>query len=92
MPSRMRGEIGGPFMGAPVHSSADTAATPTPDLPETHNASVDAGAAAQGACAQIHLPTGRMCTLRHSHEASCEFSPAAEADALLALHKADEGW
>lgn len=79
-------------MGAPVPSSANTPAPPTPDLPATHNASTDAGAASQGGCAQVHLPTGNMCTLRHSHEGSCEFSPPAEADALLALHKADEGW
>ena len=57
-----------------------------------HNASVHEGAAGQGACAQVHLPTGGMCTMRHAHEGSCEFSPAGEADALLAQHKAAEHW
>ena len=72
--------------------SASDSAPGADNVSEVHNPSVDEGAAGQGACAQVHLPTGKMCTLRHSHEASCEFSPASEADALLALHKADEGW
>jgi hypothetical protein len=57
-----------------------------------HNASVDEDAAAQGGCGQVYLPTGKMCTLRHGHDASCEFSSVEEADASLARHKADEGW
>jgi len=60
--------------------------------PEVHNASVDAKAARQGGCAQVHLPTGRMCTLRHAHAGSCEFSSAGEADAVLAEHKAAQHW
>jgi hypothetical protein len=33
-----------------------------------------------------------MCTLRNGHDGSCEFTPAEQADALLADHKAAEGW
>jgi hypothetical protein len=57
-----------------------------------HNASVDEGASRQGGCAQVHLPTGSMCTLRRGHEQSCEFSAAEDAVAVLADHRAAEGW
>jgi hypothetical protein len=59
---------------------------------EVHNPSVDEDAARRGACAQVYLPTGAMCILRHGHEGSCEFSPAGKAEALLAEHKAAEHW
>lgn len=38
-----------------------------------HNVSVDEEAARAGECAQVHLPTGRVCTLQHRHKESCEF-------------------
>ena len=41
--------------------------------PAMHNASVDEAAAMQGECAQVHLPTGRRCTLPHGHPGSCDF-------------------
>ena len=48
---------------------------------DEHNVSVDTPLAAAGACAQIHLPTGGICTLPHHHHESCEFqSPADIAD------------
>ena len=53
-------------MGAPAYLSTDTAARRAADTSEMHNASVDEVAARQGACAQVHLPTGRMCILPHS--------------------------
>lgn len=59
---------------------------------EVHNPSVDEGAARRGACAQVYLPTGAMCILRHGHQGSCEFSAAQEAEALLTEHKAAEDW
>ncbi len=62
------------------------------DVPAVHNSAVDEAAAQLGGCAQVHLPTGRMCTLRNGHDGSCEFTPAEQADALLADHKAAEGW
>lgn len=62
------------------------------DVPEVHNSAVDEAAALQGGCGQVHLPTGRMCTLQNGHDGSCDFAPAGQADALLAKHKADEHW
>ena len=48
------------------------------DRQELHNASVDEDVAEAGACAQVHLPTGRTCTLKHHHEGSCNFVPRDE--------------
>jgi len=59
---------------------------------EVHNASIDEDAARQGGCARVHLPTGAMCTLRNGHTRSCQFSPAQQANELLAKHKAAEHW
>ena len=42
---------------------------------ERHNASVDQALADDGACAQIHLPTGRICQREHHHPGSCQFDP-----------------
>jgi hypothetical protein len=78
-------------MGAHV-PSPDAVAPHAPDSSEMHNASVDENAAAQGGCGQVYLPNGKMCTLRHGHDGSCEFSRAEEAEASLARHRADEGW
>jgi hypothetical protein len=73
--------------------SGTDAATPHPSDPSRmHNTSIDEDAAGNGGCAQVHLPTGSMCTLRHGHEGSCEFISAEAADASLARHRADEGW
>ncbi len=49
---------------------------------ELHNPSVDESVAAGGACAQVHLATGRVCILEHSHKGSCDFTPAADAHSL----------
>ena len=73
-------------MGASAHVSTDTAAWRAADTPEMHNASVDEFAARKGACAQVHLPTGRMCILPHGHQGSCDFIPAEAAYALLPAH------
>ena len=70
-------------MGAPAHLSADIAARRGADTSEMHNASVDEDAARKGACAQVHLPTGRMCILTHGHTGSCDFIPAEAAYASL---------
>lgn len=43
------------------------------DRSELHNASVDEDVARAGGCGQVHLPTGRTCTLKHGHEGSCQF-------------------
>ena len=73
-------------MGAPAYLSTDTAAR-TAETPEMHNASVDEDAARQGACAQVHLPTGRMCILPHGHPGSCDFIPADAAYVSLPAHR-----
>ena len=57
---------------------------------EMHNASVDEDLARAGECAQVHLPTGKMCTLPHGHKGSCEFISADAAYASLARFRTDE--
>jgi len=57
----------------------DTATHRTGDTSEMHNVSVDEDAARGGECAQVHLPSGRMCTLPHGHKGSCEFLSAEAA-------------
>jgi hypothetical protein len=76
-----------------THAQPKTEPAPNTDnVSEVHNPSVDEDAAGDGACAQVHLPTGAMCIMRHGHVESCEFSPAAEADTLLAARKTAEHW
>ena len=74
-------------MGAPAYLSTDTAVWRGADTSEMHNASVDEVAARQGACAQVHLPTGRMCILPHGHPGSCDFIPADAAYVSLPAHR-----
>ena len=47
-----------------------------PERTEMHNPSIDGEMAAAGRCAQIHLPTGRICIREHPHPGSCEFTTA----------------
>ena len=79
-------------MSSNAFSGSPASAAERVDTSEMHNASIDEDAARDGACAQVHLPTGRMCTLRAGHSVSCNFASADEADATLARRKADEGW
>jgi hypothetical protein len=79
-------------MGPHVPSHAHSEGGAPTNLPEIHNAAVDEDAANAGGCGQVHLPTGRMCTLRHGHGGSCDFVAADLADASLARHRADETW
>jgi hypothetical protein len=53
---------------------------------ELHNVSVDEEVAGAGACAQVHVPTGRTCTLRHHHQGSCEFVPRERVKESLTEH------
>jgi hypothetical protein len=76
-------------MGAPAYLSTVTTAWRATDTSEMHNASVDEDAAKEGACAQVHLPTGRMCVLPHGHKGSCDFIPAEAAYASLPHHRSD---
>ena len=57
------------------------------DRQELHNTSIDEEAAEIGACAQVHLPTGRTCTLEHHHEGSCSFVPRDEVEESLAQYR-----
>jgi hypothetical protein len=75
-----------------THPQRETIADGSTNVSEVHNPSVDEAAAVQGACAQVHLPTGAMCIMRHGHEGSCQFSPALEAEGLLATRKTAEHW
>jgi hypothetical protein len=47
--------------------------TTTPERIDTHNPSIDADRAGEGACARVHLPSGAVCTLPRGHVESCEF-------------------
>jgi len=78
-------------MDAHPHDKTDSDSS-TENVTEIHNASVDRDAALQGACAQVHLPTGAMCIMRHRHDGSCEFSPAGQVDVLLAERRAADHW
>jgi hypothetical protein len=79
-------------MGPHAPSNADKRSAGSANRSAMHNAAVDEPAATEGGCAQVHLPTGRMCTLRRGHQGSCEFVAVDQADASLARHRADEGW
>lgn len=58
---------------------------------ESHNTSMDQTVADAGGCAQVHLPTGRTCTLPHGHEGTCQFiAPDQVADALTRLRPDQE--
>jgi hypothetical protein len=78
-------------MGLHEMTSPSTGSTTT-ERREAHNASVDEGLAAEGACAQVHLPTGRICTLRHNHEGSCDFVAPNRVKESLAHHQIADGW
>jgi hypothetical protein len=76
-------------MGAPAYLSTDTATRRAEETSEMHNASVDEDATREGACAQVHLPTGRMCILPHGHKGSCDSIPAEAAYPSLPPHRSD---
>ena len=75
-------------MGAPTHVSIDANPRRTYNTSAMHNASVNEDAAMAGGCAQVHLPTGRMCTLPHGHRGSCEFISADDVARWLAMRPA----
>jgi hypothetical protein len=72
--SLMKLRIDGPVAGSTVGHNRSAA----------HNASVDERRRNAGVCAQLHLPTGRMCTLPHGHAGSCEFIAPDKVNASLA--------
>lgn len=59
----------------------------TPDQrQDLHNPSVDEDLARSGACAEVHLQTGRTCTLQYGHAASCDFVGRDEVDEVLSRY------
>jgi len=55
---------------------------------DLHNASVDGELAQSGACAQVHLPSGRTCTLERRHPGGCDFVSSAQVQNAIAEHRA----
>ncbi len=74
-------------MDPQVSPDSSASESPPPERREAHNASMDQRASKAGACAQIHLQTGRVCTLPHGHEGSCDFIAADQVDASLASYR-----
>ena len=68
-----------------------TAVSPD-DRQELHNTAVDEEVARTGACAHLHVQTGRTCTLRYRHAGSCEFVPRDQVESSLAARRAPDGW
>jgi hypothetical protein len=52
---------------------------------DLHNPAVDEDVARHGACGEVHLPTGRTCTLEVGHDGSCDFVPRDEVAASLGV-------
>lgn len=78
---------------APTMTAALTPAAVSPDdRPESHNACIDEHVAETGACGQVHLPTGRTCTLEHRHQGSCDFVARQHVQDSVAAHRAADGW
>jgi hypothetical protein len=53
-----------------------------PDISSTH---VREDVAKAGRCANVHLPTGRTCTLPKRHRGSCDFVEPEDAESV-AVH------
>ena len=69
----------------PVPPPGDGATHPD-DRPALHNTSVDEKVADQGACGQLHVPTGRTCTLPRRHRGSCSFVERDAVEQVLIEH------
>jgi hypothetical protein len=72
-------------------SASSSADWPEAGYREAHNADVDEEFLREGACAHMHLPTGRICTLRHGHRGSCEFVPRDSVSIPLAYRQTATG-
>ena len=53
------------------------------DRQDLHNTSVDKNVADAGRCGQVHLATGRTCTLEQGHNGSCDFATPAKVEETL---------
>lgn len=77
---------------APTKTEMVTAAEASPDYrPEVHNSDVDETVAETGACGQVHLQSGRTCTLEHRHQGSCDFVAYQRVSEYVAEHRAAAG-
>ncbi|AXJ08598.1 hypothetical protein [Arthrobacter sp. PM3] len=56
----------------------------SPDLSSTHVTHVRDDVAMAGRCANVHLPTGRTCTLPVRHPGSCNFVGPEDAGRVAA--------
>jgi len=65
-------------------TTAEPTAVPPDGRQELHNTAVDESVAATGACAQLHVQTGRTCTLKNRHSGSCDFVARDRVQASLA--------
>lgn len=53
------------------------------DRQDLHNASVAEEVADAGGCGQVHLATGRTCTLEQGHDGSCSFVAPDQVEGSL---------
>ena len=53
------------------------------DRQDLHNTSVSQQAADAGRCGQVHLATGRTCTLEQGHSGSCDFASPDQVEKAL---------
>ena len=67
---------------SPQHSSREQAAQ---EQSSTHVTHVREDVAMAGRCANVHLPTGRTCTLPVRHAGSCNFVGPEDAE-NVAVH------
>jgi hypothetical protein len=58
---------------------------PPQERQDLHNPAVDEDVALHGACGEVHLQTGRTCTLESGHDGSCDFVPRDEVAGSLGV-------
>ncbi|WP_427129175.1 hypothetical protein [Pseudarthrobacter sp. S9] len=74
-----------PEDSAPVSPHPHEHGEDRPDLSSTHVTHVREDVAMAGRCANVHLPTGRTCTLPERHSGSCAFVEPEDAQGV-AVH------
>lgn len=69
-----------PANSRPENTRPHRDAEERPDLSSTHSPHVREDVAMAGRCGNVHLPTGRTCTLAERHHGSCAFVTPDEAE------------
>lgn len=82
----------GPRTLPTMTSTVTLVAVSRDDRPDVHNSGVDEKVAETGACGQVHLQSGRTCSLERRHQGTCDFVPRAEVQDRVARHRAADGW